>query len=46
MVSNEVGNQVADGGHEVAEDGTGVPNVAVEDSKDATMSEKESINYS
>ncbi|KAK1400117.1 hypothetical protein POM88_009980 [Heracleum sosnowskyi] len=43
-VGNEVGNQVAEGGHEVSEDGTCVSKVVVEDSEDATMFEKESID--
>ncbi|KAK1356121.1 hypothetical protein POM88_049377 [Heracleum sosnowskyi] len=41
---NEVGNQVAEDCHEVAEGGTGVSNVAVKDSENATMSEKESVD--
>lgn len=43
-VVNEAVDQVVEGGHEVAEDGTGVPNVAVEGNEDATLSEEESID--
>ncbi|KAK1402916.1 hypothetical protein POM88_002521 [Heracleum sosnowskyi] len=41
---NEVGNQVAEDGHEVAQGGTGVSDVAVKDSEDATMIEKELVD--